>query len=58
MAPGRHFKDPTRRQNIQDGLNERLLLMGLKVREDGKAAKASQMASTVDEGLCCGSPGD
>ena len=51
MAPGRHFKDPTRRQNIQDGLNERLLLMGLKVREDGKVAKASQMASTVDEAV-------
>jgi hypothetical protein len=51
MAPGRHFKDPTRRQNIQDGLNERLLLMGLKVREDGRVAKASQTASTVDEAV-------
>jgi uncharacterized protein (TIGR02391 family) len=48
MSPGLHFKNPTRRQNLQDGLNERLLLMGLKVRDDGKVAKASQTAATVD----------
>jgi uncharacterized protein (TIGR02391 family) len=51
MAPGLHFKDPTRRQDLQDGLNERLALMGLKVRDDGKVAKASETATTVDEAV-------
>ena len=39
MAPGLHFKDSARRQGLQDGLNERLALMGLKVRDDGRVAK-------------------
>jgi hypothetical protein len=51
MAPGLHFKDRTRRQNLQDGLNERLALMGLKVRDDGRIGKASQTATTVDEAV-------
>src|SRR4051794_8896704 len=51
MAPGLHFSDPTRRQRLQDGLNERLSLMGLKVRDDGRMAKASQTATTVDEAV-------
>jgi len=51
MSPALHFNDPTRRQNLQDGLTERLSLMGLKVRDDGKVAKAPQTASTVDEAV-------
>jgi uncharacterized protein (TIGR02391 family) len=51
MAPGLHFSNLIRRQNLQDGLNERLSLMGLKVLEDGRVAKASQTATTVDEAV-------
>jgi hypothetical protein len=51
MAPGLHFKDSTRRQNLQDSLNERLLLVGLKVRDDGKVAKTAQTATTVDQAV-------
>lgn len=51
MAPGLHFSNLVRRQNLQDGLNERLSLMGLKVLDDGRVAKASQTAATVDEAI-------
>jgi len=51
MSPALHFKNPTLRQNLQDGLNERLSLMGLKVLDDGRVAKASQTATTVDEAI-------
>lgn len=51
MHPGLHFNDPTRRQNLQDGLTERLSLLGLEVREDGKVWKARQTATTVDEAV-------
>jgi uncharacterized protein (TIGR02391 family) len=51
MAPGLHFKNPGRRQHLQDGLNERMALMGLKVLESGKVARAAQTATTVDEAV-------
>jgi uncharacterized protein (TIGR02391 family) len=51
MAPGLHFNNLIRRQNLQDGLNERLSLMGLKVLDDGRVAKASQTATSVDEAV-------
>jgi hypothetical protein len=51
MQPGLHFNDPNRRQNLQDGLTERLSLMGLKVLDDGRVAKAAQTATTVDEAV-------
>jgi uncharacterized protein (TIGR02391 family) len=51
MAPGLHFNDPNRRQNLQDGLTERLSLMGLKVLDDGRVGRAAQTATTVDEAV-------
>jgi hypothetical protein len=38
---------PHRRQNLQDGLTERLSLMGLKVLDDGRVAKAAQTATRL-----------
>lgn len=51
MSSGLHFNDPTRRQNLQDGLTERLSLLGLEVREDGRVGKARQTATTVGEAV-------
>jgi hypothetical protein len=52
MLPALHFKKPTLRQNLQDGLNKkRLSLMGLKILDDGRLAKTSQAATTVDEAV-------
>jgi uncharacterized protein (TIGR02391 family) len=51
MAPGLHLNNLIRRQDLQDGLNERLPLMGLKVLDDGRVAKAAQTATTADEAV-------
>jgi hypothetical protein len=51
MAPGLHFNNLVRRQDMQGGLNERLSLMGLKVLDDGRVANAAQRATTVDEAM-------
>ncbi len=51
MQPALHFNNPTRRQNLQDGLTERLSLLGLEVREDGKVGKTRRTATTVDEAV-------
>ena len=51
MAPGLHVNNLIRRQNLQDGLNERLSLMGLKVLGDGRVAREAQTATTADEAV-------
>jgi len=48
MQPALHFENPTRRQLLQDRLTERLSLMGLRVRDDGKVGTAPR-ATTLDE---------
>lgn len=48
MQPALHFKNPTRRQFLQDALSERLSLMGLRILDDGRVGTAPQ-ATTLDE---------
>lgn len=48
MQPALHFKNPTRRQALQDSLTERLSLMGLRVLDDGRVATARK-ADTLDQ---------
>jgi hypothetical protein len=48
MEPSRYVDDPNRFNDLRDGLTEALSLVGLKVNEQGKIAKA-QVARNLDE---------
>jgi uncharacterized protein (TIGR02391 family) len=48
MEPSRYVDDPNRFSALRDGLTEALALVGLKVNEQGKVARA-QVARNLDE---------
>ena len=48
MEPSRYVDDPGRFSALQDNLDESLALVGLKITEHGKVARATR-ASTLDE---------
>jgi len=48
MEPSRYVDDPNRFSALRDGLTEALALVGLKVNEQGKVARA-QVAKNLDE---------
>ncbi|TDD34216.1 TIGR02391 family protein [Actinomadura sp. KC06] len=49
MAPGRFIQDQRRFDALRDGLTEALSLVGLRVNEQGKVARAAATATTLDE---------
>jgi hypothetical protein len=49
MAPGRHLQDQPRFDALRDGLAEPLSLVGLRVNDQGKVARAAGTATTLDE---------
>ncbi|MFA1551877.1 TIGR02391 family protein [Actinomadura chokoriensis] len=49
MAPGRFLQDQRRFDALRDGLTEALSLVGLRVNEQGKVARAAATATTLDE---------
>lgn len=49
MAPGRHLQDQPRFDALRDGLAEPLSLVGLRVNDQGKVARAAGIATTLDE---------
>lgn len=49
MAPGRYLQDHARFEALRDGLAEALSLVGLRINEQGKVAKAAGTATTLDE---------
>lgn len=49
MAPGRHLQDQPRFDALRDGLAEALSLVGLRVNDQGKVARAAAIATTLDE---------
>jgi uncharacterized protein (TIGR02391 family) len=49
MAPGRYLQDQPRFEALRDGLAEALSLVGLRVNEQGKVARAAATATTLDE---------
>ncbi|RKN51258.1 TIGR02391 family protein [Micromonospora endolithica] len=49
MAPGRHLQDQRRFDALRDGLSEALSLVGLRVNDQGKVARAAATATTLDE---------
>jgi len=49
MAPGRYLQDQPRFEALRDGLAEALSLVGLRVTEAGKVARAAATATTLDE---------
>ncbi|MBO2461470.1 TIGR02391 family protein [Actinomadura sp. LCR2-06] len=49
MAPGRFLQDRRRFDALRDGLTEALSLVGLRVNEQGKVARAAATATTLDE---------
>jgi hypothetical protein len=46
MAPGRHLQDQPRFDALRDGLTEALSLVGLRVNDQGKVARAAATATT------------
>jgi uncharacterized protein (TIGR02391 family) len=49
MAPGRFLQDERRFEALRDGLTEALSLVGLRVNDQGKVARAAATATTLDE---------
>jgi uncharacterized protein (TIGR02391 family) len=49
MAPGRYLQDGSRFEALRDGLCEAMSLVGLRVTEQGKVARAEATATTLDE---------
>lgn len=49
MAPGRFLQDQRRFDALRDGLTEALSLVGLRVNQQGKVARAAATATTLDE---------
>lgn len=49
MAPGRFLQDQRRFDALRDGLTEALSLVGLRVTDQGKVARAAGTATTLDE---------
>ncbi|HKT04755.1 MAG TPA: TIGR02391 family protein [Rugosimonospora sp.] len=49
MAPGRYLQDHARFEALRDGLTEAMSLVGLRVNEQGKVARAAGTATTLDE---------
>ena len=49
MAVGRYLDDPTRFRALQQDLNEALVLVGLRVTDEGKVGRATKTATTLDE---------
>ncbi len=49
MAPGRYLQDHARFEALKDGLNETMSLVGLRVTDQGKVARAAATATTLDE---------
>lgn len=49
MAPGRHLQDQPRFDALRDALAEPMSLVGLRVNDQGKVARAAGTATTLDE---------
>jgi hypothetical protein len=49
MAPGRYLQDQPRFEALRDGLAEGMSLVGLRVNERGKVARAAATATILDE---------
>jgi uncharacterized protein (TIGR02391 family) len=49
MAPGRFLQDQRRFEALRDGLTEALSLVGQRVNDQGKVARAAATATTLDE---------
>lgn len=49
MAVGRYLDDQARFRVLQQGLSEALVLVGYKVNDAGKVARATKIATTLDE---------
>lgn len=49
MAVGRYLGDQSRFRGLQEGLDQALVLVGYRVNDQGKVARASRAATTLDE---------